>query len=389
MRLKHWKTFAAGLALAVTLGLAGCKGFWDAPADSGGTGTTTLTSGRFYVLNSTTNQIAGYYVNAGTLTALSGSPYTAPTGALAIAVAPNNNFLYVSALNGIYAYTISSSGVLTIANGGSAITSDQATSMTISSGSDWLVEAVNGSANVFALAVNSSTGLLQSTTTVEQSRTLPSSAIQQVTMTRDDSYAIVAMGTGGTAVVPFTTGNTNPFGTVSTIATESTSGSALSVAVDPTNRVFYIGETSAVSGNDSGGVRVFGLSTMSEQTGSPYASGGLAPYWILPEVGGSYVYAVNRQTSSGSTGVLKGFTVSGSSGAYTLTAMSSTFTAGKHSVAAVEDSSDQFVFVVNYDGSSDLTGYVFDTTTAGALDKVISSSTGTDPVNATAIGAAH
>ncbi len=387
MRLRGWKTIAAGLALAPVLGLAGCDGFWNAPASSGGgSTTTTLTSGHVYVLNSATNQIAGYYVNAGTLTALSGSPYAAPAGAISMVVAPNNNFLYVSAITGIYAYSIGSGGALTLASD-TAITSDPAASMAISSESNWLVEAVNGTAGVNALAVDPSTGLLVSK--AEQSRTLPSSAIQQVTLSPDDSYAFVAMGTGGTAVVPFTSGNTNPFGTATTLATKGTGGSALSVAVDPTSRVFYIGETSAVSGSDSGGVRVFSLSTMKEQSGSPYASGGLAPYWILPEAGGSYVYAVNRQTSAGSTGVLKGFTLAESAGVYSLTGMSSTFTAGTHAVAAVEDNSKQFVFVVSVDGSSDLMGYVFDTTTAGALDQVVASSTGTDPVSANAIAAAH
>jgi 6-phosphogluconolactonase (cycloisomerase 2 family) len=371
---------------AAVLALSGCKGFWDATTSTTTT-TTTLTSGHVYVLNAGSDEIAGYYVNAGTLTALSSSPYAVPATPLALAVAPDNDFLYVSTVSGIYVYTIASSGALTISNGSSVITSDPATSMAISSGSNWLVEAVSGLSSAYALAVTPSTGLLRSTT--EQSRTLPASTIQQVTMAPDDSYAIVSMGTGGTAVIPFTTGNTNPFGSVTTIDTVSSSGSALSAAVDPSERVLYIGETAAVSGSNSGGIRVINLSTLVEQSGSPYASGGLAPYWILPESGGSYVYAVNRQTSSGSTGVLKGFTLSESSSVYTLTAMSSTFTAGKHPVAAVEDNSDQFVFVVNYDGSYDLMGYVFDSSTAGALDEVVASSTGTDPVYANAIAAAH
>ena len=57
--------------------LAGCTGFWDlAISTGGGGGTTTLTSGDFYVLNIATSQMVGLYVNAGTLTALPGSPYT-------------------------------------------------------------------------------------------------------------------------------------------------------------------------------------------------------------------------------------------------------------------------------------------------------------------------
>ncbi|MDR3737595.1 MAG: beta-propeller fold lactonase family protein [Terracidiphilus sp.] len=387
MRVRIWTRIVPGVALGVAvLTLAGCKGFWNEPASSSTT-TTTKTSGHVYVLNAGANAIAGYYVNAGTLTALSGSPYSVPATPLALAVAPDNDFLYVSTVSGIYVYTIASTGALTISNSSTAITSDPATSMAISSGSNWLVEAVSGSASVFALAVNPTTGLLRST--AEQSQTLPASTIQQVTMAPDDSYAIVSMGTGGTALIPFTTGNTNPFGAVTTIGTVNSSGSALSAAVDPSARVLYIGETAATSGTNSGGIRVFNLSTLVEQSGSPYASGGLAPYWILPEAGGSYVYAVNRQTSSGSTGVLNGFTLSQSSNVYKLNAMSSTFTAGTHPVAAVEDNTAQFVFVVNYGGSYDLMGYVFDSSTAGALDEVVYSSTGTDPVYANAIAAAH
>jgi hypothetical protein len=54
-----------------------------------------------------------------------------------------------------------------------------------------------------------------------------------------------------------------------------------------------------------------------------------------------------------------------------------------------EDNTDTFVFVVNNGGSPDLDGYTFDTTNVGYLDPVISSSTGTDPVEASAIAATH
>ena len=55
----------------------------------------------------------------------------------------------------------------------------------------------------------------------------------------------------------------------------------------------------------------------------------------------------------------------------------------------VEDSTKQFVFAVDFGGNPDLAGYTINTTKAGYLDKVISNSTGTDPVQAGAIGALH
>jgi 6-phosphogluconolactonase (cycloisomerase 2 family) len=382
MGLRSW----VKLALAAPLLVTGCKGFWDAPSSSSNP-STTKTSGNFYVLNVGANTIAGYYVNAGVLTALSGSPYSVPATPIDITIAPNNNFLYVSTLGGIYVYTIASNGALTLGNSFSPITTDAAESMQVSSGNNWLVEVIPGFSNVYALAIDSSTGLLRSK--AEEYTVLPASTPQQVTIAPDDSNVFVAMGTGGTAVIPFTTGNTNPFGSLTTIPLENSSGSALSVAVDPSERLFYIGETSAVSGSDSGGVRAFNFGTLAEVSGSPFASGGLAPYWILPDASGNYVYALNRQTSSSTTGVIKGFTISSSNGTYALTAMSSTFTVGTHPVAMVEDNTNQFVLAVDYGGGYDLMGYVFDTSTLGALDNVISSATGTDPVYASAIAAVH
>jgi 6-phosphogluconolactonase (cycloisomerase 2 family) len=364
--------------------LNGCAGFWDA-SSSDTTTTTTLSSGVFYVLNIETNQIVAYYVSSGTLTKL--ASYSTPATPITLTVAPSNSFLYLSTTNGIYLYNISSSGTLTLGNSSGVISSDNAYSMQVDSTGEWLVEAVSGSAYVYAIPISASTG--KSTSTSEQYLALPGSSIQQLTISPDNSYVFVAMGTAGTEAIPFTYSNSNPFRTGTQINVMGSGGAALSVAVDPTDRLLYIGETSATSGSDSGGLRVFKFSTLAEITGSPFASGGLAPYSILPISTGSYVYVANRQTNSGSTGLIKGFTVASSSSTYSLTALGSTYSPGTHTVALAEDSSDQFIFAVSIGGSYDLTGYIFDTSTAGVLDTVIQSTTGTDPVQAGAIAAAH
>ena len=191
--------------------------------------------------------------------------------------------------------------------------------------------------------------------------------MQQVVISPDNLHVLVAMGAGGTAVIPFTAGNTNPLGAVSTIAVVNPAGSALSVAVDAQDRLFYIGETVATAGLNAGGLRAFKLSTMTELAGSPYASAGLAPYWIQPIASGDYVYVVNRQVSGSSTGVIAGFSTTSSGSTYSLTALGKTFSAGTHPVALAEDKTGDFIFVVNYDGNPDLGGYTFDTTNAGYL----------------------
>jgi len=392
MRTRYWTC----LAMAA-LGLTGCSGFWNAVTTTGtgtGTGTTTLSSGDFYVLNAATSQMIGLYVNAGTVTALPGSPYTLAAAPIAIAVAPNNAFLYVSTLGGIFVYTVNTStGELTVANSGQPISSDPATSMQVDATNTWLVEGVTGISNLFAIHVNSSTGVLASNT--EQTAVLPSTSFQQVAVSPDDTFVLATMNTGGTATIPFNPNDANPFGAVGSISVKSTGGAALSVAFDPiptgstAPRLFYIGETLATSGTNTGGLRAFSFSTLKEISGSPYAIGGLAPYSILPFSTGDYVYVVSRQTSSGTTGVIAGFSITSANSAYTLTALGSTFTAGVNPQAMVEDNTHSFVFAVDFGGSPDLIGYTIDATNAGYLDEVISSQTGTDPVEAGAIGALH
>jgi 6-phosphogluconolactonase len=385
----------ACLAVAAVC-LAGCKGFWNAPSNSGGGGggSTTLSSGDFYVLNVATSQMVGLYVNSGKVTALPGSPYTLSAAPIAIAVAPNNAFLYVSTLGGIFVYSVNTStGELTVGNSGQPISSDPATSMQVDSTNTWLVEGVSGTSNLFAIHVNSSSGILASNT--EQTAVLPSTTLAQVAVSPDDTFVLAAMGSGGTATIPFNPNNANPFGTVGTIAVKNANGAALSVAFDPipsgltAPRLFYIGETVATSGSNSGGLRAFNFSTLKELTGSPYAIGGLAPYSILPLTTGDLVYVASRQTSSGSAGVIAGFSVVTTNSVFSLTALGSTFAAGTNPQSIAEDNTHGFVFAANFGGSPDLIGYTFDTTTAGNLDQVISSATGTDPVQAAAIAALH
>lgn len=379
----------AKLVLAAPLLLTACKGFWDQPANSGGsTPITTASSGNFFVVNAATAQLVGYYVNAGVLTQLPGSPYTLPATPLSVTISPNNTFLYVSTVNGIYLYTIASNGQLTLGNSGNPISNDSAVSMQVDATNSWLLDVTSGAPQLFAISISPTSGLV--TQPNEQYVSLPAATVQQLTISPANTTVFVAMGSGGTAIIPFNAANgTAPFGVVSTVAVRNTGGAALSVATDTGSRLLFIGETVASSGSNSGGLRAINLTTLKEISGSPFPSGGLAPYDILAEKAGTYIYVVNRQVSGSSTGLIQGFTLSAASGVYSLTAISTTTSAGTHSVALAEDKTATFVFAVNFDGNPDLSGYIFDTTTAGVLDQAITAATGTDPVQATAIAAIH
>lgn len=388
-----WSTLA--LTLAAALSLTGCKGFWDAPTSGGG---TNPISGNIYVLNAQTSQIAGYSVGStGTLTALPGSPITLPAPALpnpGMTISPNNLFLYVGTVNGIYLYNIASNGSLSLGNSSGPISNDQAVSLQVDSTNSWLVNVSSAAPYIYAIAISPTTGTI--TANKEQFAQLPAATVRQVAISPDNTFVFVAMGTGGTAVIPFNAANTNPIGTQSIIPVVNTGGSALSVAVDPlgqpgqtTPRVFYIGETAAVSGANSGGLRVFNWSTFKEISGSPMGSSGLAPYAILPKSTGDYVYVVNRQTSAGQTGVIAGFSIATNNSTYSLTALGATFNSGTNPQEAVEDSTGAYVFAVNLNGNPDLSGYTFSTANPGYLVSAISSATGTAPTLASAIAATH
>jgi 6-phosphogluconolactonase (cycloisomerase 2 family) len=384
--------------------LAGCKGFWDAPAGTGtGGGGTGADGGVFYVLNQQTAQIAAYTIVKGTLTAVTGSPYTLASGPLSIAIAPNNAFLYVSTSSGIYNFTIGTGGALTLQNA-TPISSDfAADAMTVDATNSWLLDA-SGAGFLYAIPISSSNGTLDTAGTVEQIALPSITAPQKIAISPDNKNIFVALGSGGTAVVPFTAATTtaapNPFGTVAAIAVKGTSGAAVSVAVDPSSRLFYIGEVAVTSGStNTGGIRAFEYAslgaTVIEVSGSPYPSGGLAPYSILPTPhgtgAGAYVFVANRTVSGSTKGNITGFALTTTGTTYTLTALSSTVSAGTFPVSLAQDSSGTYILVVNAGsgtsagGSPDLEAY---TMSAGKLTSALTSATGTDPVAAMAIAAA-
>lgn len=390
----------AGILLASLVFLGGCKGFWDLPSSTGtgGTTPTTLSSGVFYVLNQTTKQIAGFVISSGTLDKITGSPYALSAAPTAIAVAPGAGFLYVGTVNGIYLYTIGSGGALTLANSGNPISTDIPSSMLVSG--SWLVDVfsnASSSVQLDAIPIDSTTGAYTGSGGVPPNQTfnITNAAVKQMVLSPDGANLFVALGAGGTIVVPFATGNSNPLGaTATTIPVANASGSALSVAVDPFNRVFYIGETLANTAGNSGGLRVFNYSSLangplSQATGSPIASGGLAPNAILPNANGEYVYVANG-TGTTAAGNIAWFPITASGTTYTVAA-GSTIASGVQPIGLAEDSQSNFALAVSTGGSTssgnpDLEAYVISTST-GALTSAITSATGTDPVGAVAVAA--
>jgi hypothetical protein len=302
-----------------------------------------------------------------------------------MAIAPNGDFLIVSTTSGVFAFPITN-GVL-----GTAVTvsTDQAYAVQVDQTDSWLIEAIPGTGGVTigAVPINSLTGANNGT---EQtvSFTVAGAAVQtnQMVISQDNLNIFVALGAGGTIVVPFTPGvaaGSNPLGSkASTIAVANANGTALSVAVDPstTPRLFYIGESLADSAGTSGGLRVFNYdslgSTLTQATGSPIASGGLAPSFILPITSGEFVYVANG-TGSTTAGNVTGFTITSNGGttpAYTV-ATDTSIAAGIQPLGLAEDSTGTFILEVGSLGSPYFDSYTFESTTSGQLESQIVSTT--------------
>lgn len=381
----------AGLLLAVIPFLAGCSGFWDAPSSSGSSGgcttnCTTATSGAFYILtNGTTPQIAGNSIVSGKLNTISGSPWTLTSTPYSMALSPNGAFLYVSSTAGVSDYPIANGAL------GAPVQvsqDDSALAIAIDSTGNWLIEALQGAGAVTmaAIPLNASTGG-PSGIEVSTSYTVSNAAIQsKLALSPDNTNIFVPLGTGGVVMVPFNAAaasGQSPFSaSAKLIPVANSGGAALSVAVDPAGRLFYIGETLANSGGTSGGLLAYDYSTLSgtlkQVSGSPIASGGLAPNAILPNPAGSYVYVANGQ-GTGKSGTIDSFSISASGAVYTVASGSSIAT-GTQPLALAEDSSSQFLFAVSGLGNPYFNAYTFDATTAGKLDSQIVASTGSSPV---------
>lgn len=358
-----------------------------AVGSSSGSCTTASNSGNFYILNSPSSgspTIAGYSIVSSALTALPSSPYAVPSAPYAMAIAPNGNFLYVSTATGVYLYTIGTGGALGTAT---QITQDLAYSLQVDTTNSWLVEAIpfnggSGGVTLNAVPINSTTGAFVSGGTVATvSFTVASATLEQnqMVISPDNANLFVALGTGGTLVVPFDSTGPFPSGIKGTgIKVANSGGAALSVAIDPssTPRLFYIGETLAKS--SSGGLRAFtyaslSAASVSELTGSPYATGGLAPVFILPIASGDDVYVADR------AGTIAGFAVTSSGTTYSLTA-GSTATAGTTVAGLAQDNTGAFLLAVSSGGSPYFDAYTFDSTTAGKLDSQITGNTGASPI---------
>jgi hypothetical protein len=262
--------------------------------------------------------------------------------------------------------------------------------MQVDSTNSWLVEAVSGAFQLNAININSGTGELATAGETEQVFNLPASTPTQLAISPNDSssctdcYVFVAMGSAGTELVHFNPAATNPFGSFGTQGLAHSGGGANVVAVDPSNRFLYVGETNALpSQTQPAGLRVFSIAAngITEISGSPYPVGGTGPSAILPTADSNYVFVANQSVAGSADGNIAGFSVSS-----TGLASNGTTAAGPSGhLGLAEDSTGSFVLAVDIAGNPDLQVYTLSSST---LTSTLTVATGSDPVGAIAIAAA-
>lgn len=384
------KTIYAAILLAAAVSLAGCKGFWDPlPSSSTTTTPTKLSSGPFYVLSEKTSQIAGYDISSGSLQKLSNSPYTPLAGATlySIGIAPGGNFLYVSSNSGIFVYSIATGGALTYVNtiaAGDAVSSDEPYAVQVSQNSAWLIDAfpVPGGTQVQVNAIPLDSNGLAGGAQVSTTITASSPTVKQMVLSPKEDYLFLALGTGGAVAIPFTASSSTPFGTSQPVVSPSnTAQGVLSVAVDPSERIFYVGETSVFTTGTTGGLLAFdytslGSATLTQISGSPIASGGTSPSAILAEASGDFVYVANGNGEA-SAGNITWFPITPSSTSYSIAA-GKNVASGYFPVSLAEDNSSNFILAASQFGNPDLEAF---TMSSGALTATITTSTGSNSVN--------
>jgi 6-phosphogluconolactonase (cycloisomerase 2 family) len=247
-----------------------------------------------YVTNLNGNSVSAFTLNItnGAMAAVGGSPFPAGTGPGAVAVDPLGKFAYVAnnGSNNVSGYTIGSGGALTAVAGSpfpAGITPQQGIAVTAAG---FVYVSNSGSSNVSAYNINSSTG----------------------------------------ALTQLTGGNPSPYAT----------GSApISLAMDPGGRFLFAANSNS---NNVSAFTVNGDGSLSPVAGSPFAAGN-EPQYLVTDRTGTHLYVVNVVDATvdayfiASNGVL--------------TPLATYFTgAGPEGVAM--DAANKFLMVANCTGGS-------------------------------------
>jgi 6-phosphogluconolactonase (cycloisomerase 2 family) len=376
-----------GVALVLSLGLAGCAGFFSCegktscPATGTGTGTGSTTVDYAYVANSAAGStyINGYAVSAGALTATTSSPYQLSYVPQAMVVSTNNSFLYVASSSStttgsIYGYSIGSGGTLSVLSSGSPLQTESAVSLAVSPDGKWLFALNTDGLSLEQYSLNSSTGAVTFAANYSYSgATTGVITPLSVKVAPSGNFVAIALGTAGVVTFPFTTSTGFVGQNYQIISPANASSGLYAMAIDGSGYLYTAG---------TAGLQVFSTNSsgVPTQVGSTAYTTGNGPRAMVINPAYTYVYTANQTDGSitadalNSGGTLTGVTGSAFSGPSTVTALG-------------VDSTGAYLVAAGYSGSSGI--QIFSIGSSGALTLNGSSASGTSTAIPVAIAMTH
>jgi len=328
--------------------------------------------------------VSGFAVGTGTLTPVTGTSYSLGFPPTAVAVNPADSILFVGSNTAIYAFAINSStGALSVLNGGGAVGYAYVASMDISPDGNWLIALDQNNLTLDEFLINSSTGVLTAYNPTYYP--VPSGATvvaHGVKFAPSGNYLFLALGTAGDVVYTFNTALTSGALTtpLSLSLGSASTNSDNALAVSPDSTLLFIARS-----GPGGGLAAYTIGSggsLAQVSGSPFSAGAL-PFSVAVNAAGKDVYVANRTDST-----ISGFSIASSTGV--LTALSgSPYQSGSAVTALAVDNSGDYLLAAANGGSPDLTMYSYDPTIVGKLDFSTSIATGTDPTGPVALATAH
>jgi 6-phosphogluconolactonase (cycloisomerase 2 family) len=388
--MRRWSRQAAAAIAVIGLGwTTGCGSFFVYPGSSSGSGSST--GDYVYVANVNSASLAGFSVGSGTLTAVSGSPYSLGFTPNAVVVNPANTMVFVAGTNGstgyINAYSISSAGVLSLLTSNNVGAADEV-SIDVSPDGAWLVGIdANGPAAHEAIIdeyqVNTSTGALTLGTAgiyTYVGANPPTINPLAVKFAPNEDYVFAAVGTAGDLVFPFTSANglsTTGILSLSLGSAPTVSDNALAVSSD--SSYLYIARS-----GPGGGLAVYTIGSggaLSEISGSPLTAGD-QPTSVILNKAGTDVYVANQLDST-----ISGYSISSAGAVAALSP--ATFSTSSEPRSLAIDNSGSYLLSSSYVSAPDLSMYTFSSTATGVLSTSSSTTTGSEPAGAIAVAATH
>lgn len=357
------------LLASASVALAGCDGFFDKKSSSD---SASGTGNYLYVTNTGSSSISGYQIaTAGTLTAVTSSPYSISATANALTVARTNKYLWVATASGIYGYSIGSAGALTSLASGQVLQLINAKSLETSPDGKWLIALNSDGASVTVYTI-ASDGTLAVNNTVIYGGFSNTPTPYSMRISPNGNYVYVALGTAGTLIYNFNT-TTGLLTENGRLAPTNGLTSDRALAVSPGNNYVYLTRSGT-----NGGLAVYSvgstgaLTLVGNYTTAASGASTVSAVSVTTDIAGKYVYVANSGESA-----IYGFVV-GSTGTLTA-APSSPYSAGSSIASLGAESQSNFIAAAASNGTPDVALFGFDSTNAGRIYPVTSATAGTNP----------